>query len=134
MPKSAPARPYREFGLRLKDLMAHERMNMTELAAAADISISYPSKFISGESRPRLPILRRLAAVLHADFDELAGLCGYLVTDDRVHLPRWDELREVDQQFVRQMVEHMAELNAQEAVVIDERPARAASSRGVAER
>lgn len=127
---------YLNLGRRLRVLMERERMNQPVLAQKAELSPSYPSKMLAGEVRPSLEVLRRIAAALHADIDELAELAGYstVPNDERPELPGWSRLREVDQQHIRQMVEHMAELNARAEGVSDGRPGRGASSRGASAR
>lgn len=107
------ARPYQRLARELVRLMERERMNQPELAEAIGVSGSYPLKILAGYQRPGPDILLRIARALHADYDALAVLADYAPpADDRVMLPGWDDLREVDKAQIRRLVATMAELNA----------------------
>lgn len=51
----------------------HRGMNARELAAAAGLSAAYLSEIETGRKAPGLAALRKLAAALRVDLDDLAG-------------------------------------------------------------
>lgn len=53
-------------------------MSQRELANRAGISEGYVPQLETGKSRPDVPVLRRIATVLEADYEELAALAGYI--------------------------------------------------------
>lgn len=70
--------PYRRLGQRIADLRERAGMSQERLASLVGISKGYPGRIETGRNRPDALILRRIALVLGADYQELAALAGYL--------------------------------------------------------
>jgi len=67
---------------RLVELRRARQMSQFELGRAIGLSAAYIDGLERGQHRPRTWRLRKLAAVLGADYGELAGLAGYSAAGD----------------------------------------------------
>lgn len=84
-------RPYRALGRRVAQLRRERGITQWELADQVGISHGYPPLIESGQNRPDAAILRRIASILRADYNELAVLAGFLPEsegDVEMKLPR----------------------------------------------
>lgn len=71
-----------KFGTRLRELRKKADLSQREVASLVDINYTYLSKIESGEmSPPSEKVIVKLAAVLHADKDELITLAGKVPSD-----------------------------------------------------
>lgn len=111
-------KPYAAFATELDRLMARERMNQTELAAASGPSASYISKLLTGTVQPSFEMVLSLAKALRAELDELAFYAGYAIhhPKDRPSLPGWEALDKDDRAQVIGLVARFAEMREAAAV------------------
>src|SRR5688500_1435232 len=70
-------------GPRLRTLRVNQRMTLHDLSAATGISVSTLSRLESGQRRPNLELLLRLARAHRVPLDELVGAVA--TGDPRVH-------------------------------------------------
>jgi transcriptional regulator with XRE-family HTH domain len=80
-------RPYRALGERIAILRERADLTQRELAARVGKSEGYFARIESGESRPRIPVLRRIATEINTSYEKLAVLAEYLSAAEAA---RWE--------------------------------------------
>lgn len=89
--RTRPPGSYIALGRRIKALRERRGLSQPALADLAGISPGYPPRIENGDNCPSPVVLKRIAAALDADYNELATLAGYIDEqegDEMIKAPR----------------------------------------------
>lgn len=86
--RAARERPYAMLGARVKALRLRADLTQEELARQVGINKGYPPRIEAGLVAPSAQVLRRIATVIGADYNDLAVLAGYADINDGTEIIR----------------------------------------------